>query len=80
MEVSSLLGILAGIIAIVVGLIPWIERWPMFLVVLRGTLPVLLILISLGLGVLVFFMSEIKSKREVEKVKTSPPSEEKKCV
>ena len=78
MDVSSFLGILAGIIAIVVGLILWIVWWPMFLVVLRGILPVLLILISLG--VLVFFMSEIKSKREVKKVKTSPPSEEKKCV
>lgn len=73
---SDFLGILGGIVAGVVGIILLIVWWSPFLVVLRGVIPLLLILG--GVGMLVFFASEIKSKREMEKAKTTPSSEEKK--
>jgi len=48
----------------------------MFTAVLKGIVPILLIL--LGAGALIFFISEIKSKLSLEKEKPSSPPEEKK--
>jgi len=42
--------------------------WPMFAAVFKGILPILLILI--GLGVLIYYISEIKSKLGLKKEDT----------
>lgn len=73
---GNVLGIIIGVVAVVVGLILLIIWWPMFLAVLKGILPILLILI--GAGVLVYFISEIKSKLEMKKEEAAPSSGEKK--
>jgi uncharacterized membrane protein len=70
---SNILGIIIGVIVFVVGLILLITWWPMFIKGLMATLPILLILI--GAGVLLYFISEIKSKIDVGKEDT--PSESK---
>jgi len=65
--VSNLLGILIGIILIIVGLVLLVAWWSFFVGVLQGILPILLILI--GVGALVYFISEIKSNKGLEKEK-----------
>jgi len=52
-------------VVIIVGLILLITWWGMFIKGLMAVVPILLVLI--GLGVLVYFISEIKSKLEVGK-------------
>jgi threonine/homoserine/homoserine lactone efflux protein len=74
--VSNVLGVIAGVIVIIVGLILLIVWWPMFVKALMALVPILLILI--GAGVLVYFISEIKSKLEMGKEEASPPPAEKK--
>ena len=71
---SNVLGIIIGVIVIVVGLILMITWWSMFLKGLMATVPILLILV--GAGALIYFISEIKSKLEVPK--EEPPAPEKK--
>lgn len=75
MMVSNLLGIIIGAVVIIIGLILLITWWGMFIKGLMAVVPILLLLI--GAGVLVYFISEIKSKLEVEKEET-PSSGEKK--
>jgi hypothetical protein len=65
---SNVLGIIIGVIVIVVGLILLITWWPMFLKGLMATAPILLVLI--GLGVLIYYISEIKSKLDLKKENT----------
>ncbi len=65
----NVLGVIIGVIVIVVGLILLVTWWSMFIKGLMATLPILLILI--GAGALVYFISEVKSKLEIEKEKTS---------
>ena len=73
---GNALGIIIGVVAIVLGLILLIfVWWPMFLGVFKGIFPILLILI--GSGVLVYFISEIKSKLEMSKEEASAPKESK---
>jgi hypothetical protein len=60
---------------IIVGLILLILWFPMFLKALMALVPILLIII--GAGLLVYFISEIKSKLEMGKEET-PASGEKK--
>lgn len=57
--------------AVVLRLILLIVWWPMFVGVFKGILPILLILI--GAGVLLYFISEIKSKLDVGKEDTTTP-------
>ncbi len=64
---SNVLGIIIGVVVSIVGLILLITWWPMFVKGLMVVLPILLILI--GAGALVYFISEIKSKLEIEKEK-----------
>ncbi len=71
----NVLGIIIGVIVIIVGLISLVTWWSMFIKGLMATVPILLILI--GAGALVYFISEIKSKLGIEKEKT-PGMEEKK--
>ena len=63
--VRNLLGIIVGVVVIIVGLILLVTWWSMFLKGLMAVVPIFLILI--GIGALVYFISEIKSKLEVGK-------------
>jgi len=65
---SNVLGIVIGVIVIVVGLILMITWWSMFLKGLMATVPILLILV--GAGALIYFISEIKSKLDLKKEDT----------
>lgn len=73
MAVSNVVGIIIGVLFIIVGLILLISWWSMFIKALMAVVPILLILI--GAGALIYFVSEIKSKLEVEKEKASSPPE-----
>jgi len=75
MIVSNLLGIIIGVVVIIVGLILLVVWWPMFISLLQGVIPIVLILI--GVGALIYFISEIKSKMETGKEETSLPKETK---
>ena len=57
---SNILGIVIGVAAMILGLILLVIWWSMFIKGLMAVVPILLILI--GAGALVFFISEIKSK------------------
>ena len=65
----NVLGIIIGVIVIVVGLLLLIAWWSMFVRGLMATIPLILILI--GAGALVYFVSEIKSKLGIEKEKAA---------
>ncbi|MGQ9644992.1 MAG: hypothetical protein ACUVWO_00455 [Thermodesulfobacteriota bacterium] len=73
---GNVLGIIIGVVAVVVGLILLIVWWPMFVKALMALVPILLILI--GAGVLVYFISEIKSKLEMKKEEAASSSGDKK--
>jgi multisubunit Na+/H+ antiporter MnhG subunit len=75
MILSNILGIIGGIVVVIIGIILIICWWPMFIAVLQGVIPILLILI--GAGALVYFISEIKSKMEMKKEEPSISSEKK---
>ena len=70
---SNGLGIIIGGMVIILGFILLGIWWSMFLVVLRGIIPVLLLLT--GAGILVYFISEIKSKLEMSKEDKSTPEQ-----
>jgi hypothetical protein len=65
MFVSNIFGIMIGVVIIIIGLILLVTWWFSFVGVFKGILPILLILI--GAGALVYFISEIKSKLEISK-------------
>jgi len=71
--VSNVLGIIIGVVVIIVGVVLLIRWFPMFVAVLGGIIPILLILI--GAGVLVYFISEIKSKLEIGKEEKPTPEQ-----
>ncbi len=71
----NVLGIIIGVIVIIVGLILMVTWWSMFVKGLMATIPLILILI--GAGALVYFVSEIKSRLGIEKEKTSTMEEKK---
>ncbi|HXX34162.1 MAG TPA: hypothetical protein VEM15_06770 [Thermodesulfobacteriota bacterium] len=75
MMVSNIFGIIVGLVVIIVGLILLITWWGMFIKGLMAVVPILLVLI--GLGVLVYFISEIKSKLEVGKEEAAASGEKK---
>lgn len=72
---GNLLGIIIGVLAVIVGLILLIVWWPMFIKALMALVPILLIVI--GAGILVYFISEMKSKLEMKKEETTPSGEKK---
>ena len=74
-SVSNVLGIIIGVVVIIVGLILLVIWWSMFVGVFKGILPILLIVI--GAGVLIYFISEIKSKLEMGKEEASASGEKK---
>ena len=57
---SNILGIIIGVVVIIVGLILLVTWWGMFIKGLMAVVPILLLLI--GVGALIYFVSEIKSK------------------
>jgi hypothetical protein len=75
MIVSNILGIFIGVVVIIIGVILLITWWGMFIKGLMAVVPILLLLI--GAGVLVYFISEIKSKLEVGKEEASASGEKK---
>ena len=73
--VSNILGIIIGVVVIIIGLVLLITWWGMFIKGLMAVVPILLLLI--GAGVLVYFISEIKSKLEVGKEEPASSGEKK---
>ncbi len=69
------LGIIIGVVAIVLGLILLVTLWSMFIKALMALVPILLIVI--GAGILIYFISETKSKLEMKKEETAPSGEKK---
>jgi hypothetical protein len=66
MMVSNILGIIIGVVVIILGIILLVFFWwSSFVGVFKGIFPILLILI--GAGALIYFISEIKSKLEISK-------------
>jgi uncharacterized membrane protein len=75
MMVSNILGIIIGVVVIIIGLVLLITWWGMFIKGLMAVVPILLLLV--GAGVLVYFISEIKSKLEVGKEEGAGSGEKK---
>ena len=75
MIVSNILGIIIGVVVIVVGLVLLVTWWSMFIKGLMAVVPILLILI--GVGALIYFISEIKSKIGMAKEEASASGEKK---
>jgi hypothetical protein len=73
--VGNLLGIIIGVVAIVLGLVLLVFWWPMFIKALMALVPILLIVI--GAGILIYFISEMKSKLEMKKEESAPSGEKK---
>ncbi len=76
MTVSNVLGIIIGVVVVIVGLILLVTWWSMFIKGLMVVVPILLILI--GAGALVYFISEVKSKLEMKKEEATPSEGSKK--
>ena len=62
---SNVLGIIIGVVVIIIGFVLLASWWSMFIKGLMAVVPILLILI--GVGALIYFISEIKSKLEISK-------------
>jgi threonine/homoserine/homoserine lactone efflux protein len=69
------LGVIIGVVVILVGLVLLILWFPMFLKALMALVPILLLII--GAGLLIYFISEIRSKLEMGKEQASTPAEKK---
>jgi hypothetical protein len=73
MMVSNVLGIIIGVVVIIIGLVLLGAWWSSFAVMFKGIFPILLILI--GAGALIYFISEIKSKLEISKEEKTAPEQ-----
>ena len=72
---SKVFGIIIGVVVIILGLILLVTWWSMFAKALMAIVPILLIVI--GVGALVYFISEMKSKVGGEEAKPSSIEEKK---
>ncbi len=72
---SNVLGIIIGVVLVLGGVALLVTWWSMFIEVLMGIIPIFLILI--GVGALIYFISEMKSKSEIEKEKPATSGETK---
>ncbi|MGA2315941.1 MAG: hypothetical protein ABSG71_06130 [Thermodesulfobacteriota bacterium] len=70
---SNVLGIIIGVVVIIIGLVLLCTWWSSFVVMFKGIFPILLILI--GAGALIYFISEIKSKLEISKEEKTIPEQ-----
>jgi uncharacterized membrane protein len=75
MIVSNILGIIIGVVVIIVGFILLVTWWSMFIKGLMAVVPMLLMLI--GVGALIYFISEIKSRVGMGKEDVSTSGEKK---
>jgi hypothetical protein len=75
MIVSNILGIIIGVVVIIVGFILLVTWWAMFIKGLMAIVPILLMLI--GTGALIYFISEIKSRVGMGKEEASTSGEKK---
>jgi hypothetical protein len=73
MMVSNALGIVIGGVVVIIGFVLLANWWDSFAVMFKGIFPILLILI--GAGVLIYFISEIKSKVEIGKEEKTTPEQ-----
>lgn len=73
MRMSNVLGILIGVVVIIIGLVLLVSWWSLFIKGLMAVVPILLILI--GVGALIYFISEIKSKLEINKEEKVAPEQ-----
>jgi len=73
MMVSNILGIIIGVVVIIIGLVLLVSWWSMFIKGLMAVIPILLILI--GVGALIYFISEIKSKLDIGKEEKATPEQ-----
>jgi uncharacterized membrane protein len=69
------LGIIIGVVVIIVGFILLVTWWSMFIKGLMAVVPILLMLI--GVGALIYFISEIKSRVGMGKEDVSTSGEKK---
>lgn len=72
---SNILGIIVGVVVVIGGIFLLVYWWAMFVAVFKGVVPILLVLI--GAGALVYFISEIKSRLEMGKEETAASGETK---
>ncbi len=72
---GNALGIIIGVVAIVLGLILLAAWWSLFIKAIMALVPILLIVI--GAGILIYFISEAKSKSEMKKEEAAPSGEKK---
>lgn len=72
---SNILGVIIGIVVIIVGLVLLVTWWGMFIKGLMAVVPILLLLI--GVGALIYFVSEIKSKAGMGREEAPVPGEKK---
>ena len=70
---SNILGIIIGVVVIIIGLVLLGAWWSSFAIMFKGIFPILLILI--GAGALIYFISEIKSKLEINKEEKTTPEQ-----
>lgn len=73
MTLSNVLGIIIGVVVIIIGFVLLVTWLPMFIKGLMAVVPILLILI--GAGALIYFISEIKSKLEIGKEEKTTPEQ-----
>jgi len=73
MMLSNALGIVIGVIVVIIGFVLLVNWWHSFAVMFEGIFPILLIFI--GAGVLIYFISEMKSKVEIEKEEKTNPEQ-----
>jgi uncharacterized BrkB/YihY/UPF0761 family membrane protein len=73
MTLSNILGIIIGVVVIIIGFVLLVTWLPMFIKGLMAVVPILLILI--GVGALIYFISEIKSKLEIGKEEKTTPEQ-----
>jgi uncharacterized membrane protein YiaA len=73
MMMSNVLGIIIGVVVIIIGLVLLGVWWSSFAIMFKGIFPILLILI--GAGALIYFISEIKSKLEISKEEKTIPEQ-----
>jgi uncharacterized membrane protein len=73
MMVSNVLGVIIGVVVIIIGLVLLASWWSLFIKGLMAVVPILLILI--GVGALIYFISEIKSKLEINKEEKAAPEQ-----
>ena len=73
MKVSNVSGIVIGILVVIIGFVLLVSWWHSFAVMFKGIFPILLILI--GAGALIYFISEIKSKAEIGKEEKTTPEQ-----